>query len=113
MSENKPKRKVKRAPKEQYDVPPLEKAQKKEISDLISDALDTHSEEARKAMDLQKQKDVILGFMGEFMRNFTLVGFSHDYQPIIISKATTALDSEALTSLTRKVYASHIKNYGS
>ena len=102
----------KRAPKSENDAPPLSKEEQQDISNLIFSALEENSEEARRLMSIEQQRDAIIGMMSEFMRNFTLVGFNLNNQPIIISKAVTALDSEALTGLTRKVYAAHIKNYG-
>lgn len=110
--EDKPKRKSKRAPKEQYDAPPMDKMEQKQIIEVIEAALRDTSEEARRVMSLEQQKDAILGTMDEFMRTYTLIGFNLDNQAIVISRASNALDSEALTSLTRKVYAAHLKAHG-
>ncbi len=109
---DKPKRRQKRAPKEQFDAPPLEKAEQKDIEHLIESALRDSSEEARMKMSIEQQKDAILGTMEEFMKTYTLIGFNLENQAIVISRASNALESEALTSLTRKVYAAHIKAHG-
>lgn len=112
MSDKPKKQRKKRAPKAELEAPVMDKAEQKAIVDLINTALSENSEEARKIMSIAQQKDAIMGTMSEFMRNFTLVGFNLDNQAIVISMAMTALDSEALTSLTRKVYAAHLKANG-
>lgn len=73
------------------------------LKQLIEDSLNAKIASRRKIKDKENLNGALVATLEEFMRCFTLVGFDLSDEPIIISRATTVLDGEALSSLTKKV----------
>jgi hypothetical protein len=70
---------------------------------LIRDSLEQKITGKRKLKDKESQGAALVSTIEEFMRNFTLIGFDLNDEPLIISRASTYLDGEALMSLSKKV----------
>jgi hypothetical protein len=75
-----------------------------EIQRVIRDSLDQKIEVKRKHKTREALHEAIIATMFEFLRTFTVLGFDMEGEPVIISRANTVLDGEALQGLQRKFF---------
>ena len=74
-----------------------------DVKALIRASLEQKIPAKRKLVDEKNISQALIATLEEFMRNFTVIGFDHDNNPVIITRANTYLDGEALMSLSKKV----------
>lgn len=75
------------------------------IQNLIKDSLTQKLTSKRKQKTKNDLHEALIATLQEFSSCFMLVGFDLENDPIIISRAQTPLEGEALISLVKKVYA--------
>ena len=80
------------------------------IQNLIRESLAQKLEAKRKHKTREDLHEAIINTMFEFLRAFTIIGFDLEGEPILISRANTVLDGEALQGLQRKFFHDVLKS---
>lgn len=81
------------------------KAELLSIQNVIKDSLDQKLGSRRKQKTRDEMHDALTATLQEFASCFMLVGFDLENEPIVLSRAATPLEGEALISLVKKVFA--------
>jgi len=75
------------------------------IKNLIRDSLDQKLDSRRKQKTQNELHETLVAVIEEFCSCFMIVGFDLDNQPVVLSKAPSPMEGEALISLVKKVFA--------
>jgi hypothetical protein len=75
------------------------------IQNLIRDSLTQKIDSRRKQKTNEELQEALIAVLQEFTKCFFFVGFDFNHDPVILSRANTPLEGEALVSLVKKVFA--------
>ena len=76
-----------------------------QIQNVIRDSLNQKLDSKRKQKTREDMQEALIATLHEFTKCFFLVGFDLENDPVIISRAKTPMEGEALMSLVKKVFA--------
>lgn len=76
-----------------------------QIQNVIRDSLNQKLDSKRKQKTREGMQEALIATLHEFTKCFFLVGFDLENDPVIVSRAKTPMEGEALMSLVKKVFA--------
>lgn len=114
----KPKKSRKpRIPKDQQVVPidgaefEVDGPDAQVIAELMQDSLEHQLETSRRHKTRKQMVQAVVCTMEEYFRNFIIIGFDLSNEPVVVSRAMSPLDGEALSGLMKKFYGDWSKSH--